>query len=72
MSHTAKVSAYYKDMDNKLHHITSVIGIEPEGVTENDVTLFRTTVYGHLTAIKVKEPLMVVIKGGKTDVKEAA
>jgi hypothetical protein len=72
MSHTAQLSAYYKDMDNKLHHITSTIGIEPEGVTEEDVNLFRNEVFGHLTAIKIQKPMLITIKGGKTTPLEAA
>ena len=65
MPHTAKLSAYYKDDQSKLHHISGVIGTEPEGVTEEDVTLFRKEIFSHLAAIHVKPPIMIVIKGGK-------
>ena len=65
MSQTAKLSAYYKDSDNKLHHISGVIGITTEGVTEEDVTLFRKEIFTCLTATKVKPPVMIVIQGGK-------
>jgi len=65
MSHTAKLSAYYKDPDSKLHHISGVIGTDPEGVTEEDVTVFRKEIFSHLTATNVKPPIMIVIQGGK-------
>jgi hypothetical protein len=74
MSQTARLSAHYKDMDNNMHTISGLVGIEPEGVTENDVELFRKETYHFLanSGKSLKEPLLVVIKGGKVDAKEAA
>ena len=63
----ATLSAYYKAPDKRLHHLQAVIGIDPEGVTEEDVQRLQHQAYVHLSAEDVKfiEPVLVLIKGGK-------
>lgn len=64
---TATLRAYYKDNYNKLHKLATEIGIDPEGVTEEDVARASHEVYKHLEAEKkgFKEPVMVSVQGGK-------
>ena len=63
----ATLSAYYKGADKKLHRLQAVIGIDPEGVTEEDVQLLPHGTYLHLSAedIEFTEPVLVVVQGGK-------
>ena len=67
MSQTAALSAYFKDPENKLHKLSAKIATDPEGVTENDVSLVWREVINSLNIAKTpfKEPVLVVIQGGK-------
>lgn len=64
MSHIATLNAYYKGDANKL---ATEIGIDPEGVTEEDVARSMHEVYKHLEAEQkdFKQPILVTIRGGK-------
>jgi hypothetical protein len=72
MSHTAILSGYNKDCNGSLRKVSAKIGIDPEGVTEEDVQLFRDTVMENLF-IEVPEnddkifvpTLLIAIPGGK-------
>lgn len=63
----ATLSAYYKGADKKLHRLQAVIGIDPEGVTEEDVQRLSHETYIHLSCedIEFVEPVLVIVKGGK-------
>lgn len=63
----ATLSAYYKGADKKLHKLQAVIGVDPEGVTEEDVQRVYHQAYLHLSAedIPFVEPVLVSIRGGK-------
>ena len=67
MTHTAQLSAYFKDTSNNLHHISTVIGTDPEGVTENDVNGVWREVLNSLGVSKTpfKAPVLITIQGGK-------
>lgn len=69
MHNKAKLSAYYKDSDNTLHKISTVITTDPEGVTEEDVQRLTHEVYKHLNSAAIEdnftEPVLVCVRGGK-------
>lgn len=67
MAHIATLRAYYKDDSNTLHKLAAEIGIDPEGVTEEDVARSVYEVYKHLEAEQknFKQPVLVSIQGGK-------
>jgi hypothetical protein len=63
----AKLSAFYKGADNALHRLDAWIGIDPEGVTEEDVQRLSHETYIHLSCedIEFVEPVLVLIRGSK-------
>ena len=67
MSHTAALSAYFKDTSNKLHKLSTTIGIDPEGVTEQDVSIVWLEVIKSLKATQApyQNPVLIAITGGK-------
>jgi hypothetical protein len=63
----AKLSAFYKDANNNLHKIDTVIATDPEGVTEEDAQRLQHQVYLHLSSEDKSfvEPVLVLVQGGK-------
>jgi hypothetical protein len=63
----AKLSALYKDANNSLHKIDTVIATDPEGVTEEDAQRLQHRVYLHLSSEDKSfvEPVLVLVQGGK-------
>ena len=69
LNRQALLRAYYKGDNNTLHKLATEIGIDPEGVTEEDVARASHEVYKHLEAEQknFKQPVLVSIQGATND-----
>ena len=67
MSRTANIAVYFKDDTKYLHKLVAVTAIDPEGVTEEDVSRAHTEVYKYIKDVNIplSGPAFVVVKGGK-------